>query len=77
MEPPSVEKILAPGLQIEQRPDQEATVLAPFEVVVYPGAKHGFTNPNAGQYGMEQLAYNAEADQRSWAAMLKLFKEVL
>ncbi len=50
---------------------------ARFEVVVYPGAKHGFTNPNAGQYGMEQLAYNAEADQRSWAAMLKLFKEVL
>jgi len=48
-----------------------------FEVIVYPGAKHGFTNPNAGQYGMEQLAYNAEADQQSWAAMLKLFKEVL
>src|SRR2546421_2985998 len=50
---------------------------ARFEVVVYPGAKHGFTNPNAGQYGMEQLAYNAEADQQSWAAMLTLFKEVL
>src|SRR5438067_8285875 len=49
---------------------------ARFEVVVYPGAKHGFTNPNASQYGMEQLAYNAEADRQSWAAMLKLFKEV-
>src|SRR3954447_3545237 len=34
MEPPSVEKILAPSLQIQQRPDEEATVLAPFEVVV-------------------------------------------
>ena len=31
------------------------------------GAKHGFTNPNAGQYGMPQLAYNAEADRESWA----------
>ena len=50
---------------------------ARFDVIVYPGAKHGFTNPNAGQYGMEQLAYNAEADQQSWAAMLKLFTEVL
>jgi len=50
---------------------------ARFDVVVYPGAKHGFTNPSAGQYGMEQLAYNAEADQQSWAAMLTLFKEVL
>src|SRR5690348_1560753 len=34
MESASVEKILAPGLQIEQRPDQEAAVLAAFEVVV-------------------------------------------
>src|SRR5437764_12626653 len=34
MEPPSVEKIFAPGLQVEQRPDQEAAVLAPFQVVV-------------------------------------------
>ena len=50
---------------------------ARFEVVVYPGAKHGFTNPNAGQYGMPQLAYDAQADRESWAAMLKLFKEVL
>ena len=50
---------------------------ARFDVIVYPGAKHGFTNPTAGQYGMDQLAYNAEADQQSWAAMLKLFKEVL
>src|SRR5207247_6714722 len=50
---------------------------ARFDVIVYPGAKHGFTNPTAGQYGMDQPAYNAEADQQSWAAMLKLFKEVL
>src|SRR5213592_4588065 len=50
---------------------------AHFEVIAYPGAKHGFTNPNAAQYGMEQLAYNAAADKGSWAAMLKLFKEVL
>ena len=49
---------------------------AHFEVVSYPGAKHGFTNPDAATYGMEQLAYNATADRESWAAMLKLFREV-
>ena len=49
---------------------------AHFEVVSYPGAKHGFTNPDAATYGMEQLAYNATADRASWAAMLKLFREV-
>ena len=49
---------------------------AHFEVVSYPGAKHGFTNPDAATYGMEQLAYNATADRESWGAMLKLFREV-
>lgn len=49
---------------------------ARFEVVTYPGAKHGFTNPNAAQYGMPQLSYDANADRESWAAMLKLFREV-
>jgi dienelactone hydrolase len=49
---------------------------ARFEVISYPGAKHGFTNPDAGQYGMPQLAYDAAADRESWAAMWKLFREV-
>ncbi len=47
-----------------------------FEVISYPGAKHGFTNPDAAKYGMPQLAYDADVDRQSWTAMLKLFKEV-
>jgi len=47
-----------------------------FEVISYPGAKHGFTNPDAAKYGMPQLAYDADADRQSWTAMLKLFNEV-
>jgi dienelactone hydrolase len=46
------------------------------EVVVYPGAKHSFTNPHADSVGMEGLGYNAAADQQSWEAMLRLFHEV-
>jgi dienelactone hydrolase len=49
---------------------------ARFDIVSYAGAKHGFTNPDAASYGMEQLAYNADADRQSWAAMLKLFREI-
>ena len=45
-------------------------------MIHYPGAKHSFTNPEAGTHGMEQLAYNADADQKSWAALLKFFKKV-
>lgn len=49
---------------------------ANFQLVSYPGVKHGFTNPDAGKAGMEALEYNAEADKNSWAAMLAFLKEV-
>jgi dienelactone hydrolase len=50
---------------------------ANFRIIRYPGAKHGFTNPDAAKYGMEQLAYNADADKKSWAAMVSMFKKTL
>ena len=46
------------------------------QIVVYPGAKHSFTNPHADSVGMAALGYNSAADQQSWQAMLKLFHEV-
>jgi dienelactone hydrolase len=49
---------------------------ARIEVVTYPGAKHGFTNPQAGSFGMEQLAYDAHADSASWSAMRAMLREV-
>jgi dienelactone hydrolase len=49
---------------------------ARFDLVVYPGAKHGFTNPDAGSYGMTALAYDPVADSESWAAMFDFFKTV-
>lgn len=48
---------------------------AKFEVVSYPGAKHSFTNPDADSHGMHALGYNPEADKKSWAAMLAMFKQ--
>jgi dienelactone hydrolase len=52
---------------------------ADYRIVNYPGAKHSFTNPAADAYGERfnmPLAYNAEADKASWAAMEQLFNEV-
>jgi dienelactone hydrolase len=46
------------------------------EVVQYPGAKHGFTNPNAGKAGMPALAYDAQADKKSFERTKAFFKEV-
>jgi dienelactone hydrolase len=49
---------------------------ADFEFIAYGGAKHSFTNPDADKHGIPGLAYNAEADRRSWQAMLDFFDEI-
>lgn len=50
-----------------------------FQFVNYPGATHAFTNPDADRFGKEfnlPLAYNQEADEKSWQAMQEFFKEI-
>lgn len=52
---------------------------ANYEYVSYPGAVHGFTNPDADTLGTQfnmPLAYQKEADESSWQKMQDLFKEV-
>lgn len=48
-----------------------------WELAMFGNTRHGFTNPSAAEYGMEALAYNRQADRRSWAMMRELFDEVL
>jgi dienelactone hydrolase len=53
---------------------------ADYRFVNYPGAKHGFTNPDADRLGKAHnlpLTYNAVADQASWEAMGEAFKQTL
>lgn len=47
-----------------------------WEMDVYGGARHGFSNPYADGYGMDGLAYQEEADRRSWMRMLAFFEEL-
>ena len=49
---------------------------ADWQLAVYSGARHAFTNPNASDYGIDMIQYNAEADQRSWALMQSFLDEV-
>jgi len=46
-----------------------------YEVIEYPGVKHGFTNPDADKAGLPGLAYDAKADEESFAALQKALKE--
>lgn len=49
---------------------------ANWEMVVYGGARHGFTNPDAGKFGIANLQYDPQADRRSWARMQQFFDEL-
>jgi dienelactone hydrolase len=65
-----------PPAQVEAVRAELQAAGARFDIVTYPGAKHGFTNPDAASYGMPQLAYDSAAARQSWAAMRHLFREV-
>ena len=67
---------MIPAAQVEAFKEEMTAAGAQFEVVSYPGARHSFTNHDAHKSGMEALAYDADADRKSWARMLDLFKEV-
>jgi len=47
-----------------------------WRIVLYGGAAHGFTNPEAKPGARPGVAYHAPSDRRSWAAMLDLLAEV-
>ena len=52
---------------------------ADYEVIVHPGAMHGFSSREADENGRRfglPVGYDAQADRDSWAAMLRLFGEV-
>lgn len=83
--PPSAPKILvAHGNADPFVPDKRVTRLraaldaAGFDwhLVIYADARHGFTNPEAGRYGLDALKYDRQADERSWAHMQLFFDEI-
>lgn len=50
---------------------------ADYDIIVYENAAHSFTNPNADKYKDQlPLAYNEEADKKSWEDMKQFFSEV-
>ncbi|HMK51814.1 MAG TPA: dienelactone hydrolase family protein [Thermodesulfobacteriota bacterium] len=45
----------------------------------YPGAVHSFTNPEADEFGKKYnmpIAYNAQADQKSWDELKKFLSTI-
>ncbi|MDB6061982.1 MAG: dienelactone hydrolase [Verrucomicrobiaceae bacterium] len=69
-----------PSVPAEQRAAFEEEMTAggvDWQLHLYGGIGHAFTNPNVDKFGMPGFAYNKAADERSWQAMLNLFEETL
>jgi dienelactone hydrolase len=52
---------------------------AEFRIVLYPGATHSFTNPEADEYAKKfhlPIAYDAKADRESWQELRNFFREI-
>lgn len=47
-----------------------------WQMIVYSGAVHSFTNPASGNDPSKGVAYNPRADHRSWEAMKLFFNEI-
>lgn len=69
-----------PGIPPEQRAAFETEMRdgnVDWQMNLYGGVVHSFTNPDAGKLGQPQFArYDAKADARSWSEMLAFFKEI-
>lgn len=52
---------------------------ADYQFISYPGVIHSFTNPDADAYAKKfnlPLAYNADADRKSWEELKKFFNTI-
>ncbi|MCG9791668.1 dienelactone hydrolase family protein [Flavobacterium algicola] len=67
----------APEKDIKDFQNEMRTAKADWQMNYYSNAVHGFTHKDAGSDNSSGMAYNKEAAERSWEAMLSFFKEVL
>lgn len=49
---------------------------ADWQLVLYGGAQHSFTNPAAARHNVPGIVYDETTEKRSWKAMRALFDEV-
>lgn len=65
--------------QIESFKQEMKNAGADYQFISYPEAMHSFTNPDADEYAKKfnmPVAYNADADKKSWAELDKFLADV-
>lgn len=70
---------LVPEADVDAFKAEMDAAKADYQFEAYPGALHGFSNPdataNGEKYGMP-LAYDADTDAKSWAEMKSFFRKI-
>jgi len=72
------DKFITPE-QIEAFKQEMKSAGADFRFISYPGALHSFTNPEATELGKKfnlPIAYNADADRKSWGELKEFLKNI-
>ena len=68
---------MIPPAQVTEFEDEMRKAGADWQVIAYGNTVHSFTNPDAGKtVKLDGVAYNAQTDKRSWAAMRSFFAEI-
>ena len=65
-----------PPAQVNAFAEEMTKSAADWQLIMYGGTVHSFTNPDAGLLGNPGLAYNKQTDERSWKAMVTFFNEI-
>ena len=65
-----------PSSKVEAFEHEMRHAKANWQVNIYSGAEHSFTNPAADSFHIKGVAYNAEGDRRSWQAMRDFLSEI-
>lgn len=65
-----------PPAQVNAFQEEMTQAGANWQVISYGGTVHSFTNPHAANAGMDGIAYNEQADRRSWKSMRDFFDEI-
>ncbi|MNT56981.1 Dienelactone hydrolase family protein [compost metagenome] len=66
---------IIPDAQISAFQEEMRNADADWQVNVYGGAEHSFTNIYADRAGIPGVSYHEKADRRSWEAMRGFFAE--
>jgi dienelactone hydrolase len=66
----------APMTQVAAFAEEMRADKVDYQIIIYGGAVHAFTNPASGDDPSKNVAYNAAADRRSWQAMKDFLAEV-